>query len=170
MTTEHRRRRPLDRGIDRVDSADRVDTIDLTKESSVMTASTHTPHSTPSDASLGELVASISQQTSRLVRDEMKLAQAEMAAKGKKAGLGAGLFGGAGLLSLFGLACLISAAALGLTYVVPGWAAALIVGALLFAVAGVAAMIGKREVSEATPPVPEEAVAGVKQDLQVLKH
>lgn len=149
---------------------DSVDTIDLTKESSVMTASTHTPHSAPADASLGELVAAVSQQTGRLVRDEMRLAQAEMAAKGKKAGLGAGLFGGAGLLSLFGLACLISAAALGLTYVVPGWAAALIVGALLFAVAGVAALIGKREVTEATPPVPEEAVAGVKQDLQVIKH
>jgi hypothetical protein len=164
MTTEHHRRRPPDRGIDAIDS------IDLTRESSVMTASTQTPHSAPADASLGELVASISQQTSRLVRDEMRLAQAEMAAKGKKAGIGAGLFGGAGLLSLFGLACFISAAALGLAYVLPGWAAALIVGALLFAVAGVAALMGKREVSEATPPVPEEAVAGVKQDLQVLKH
>jgi putative superfamily III holin-X len=161
MTSEPRRRRPLDRG---------VDTIDLTKEPSVMTATTHTPHSAPADASLGELVASISQQTSRLVRDEMRLAQAEMAAKGKKAGIGAGLFGGAGLLSLFGLACCISAAALALSYVLPDWAAALIVGALLFAVAGVAAMIGKREVSEAAPPVPEEAVASVKQDLQVLKH
>jgi len=161
MTSEPRRRRPLDRS---------GDTIDLTKESSVMTASTHTPHSAPADASLGELVASISQQTSRLVRDEMRLAQAEMTAKGKKAGIGAGLFGGAGLLSIFGLACLISAAALALSYVLPDWAAVLIVGALLFAVAGVAAMIGKREVSEAGPPVPEESVASVKRDLQVLKH
>jgi len=134
-----------------------------------VSAAPHT-QATPADASLGELVASISQQTSRLVRDEMRLAQAEMAEKGKKAGLGAGLFGGAGLLSLFGLACFISAAALALTLVLPGWAAALIVGGLLFAVAGVAAMMGKREVSEATPPVPEEALASVKQDLQVLKH
>lgn len=158
--SERRRRRPLDRG---------VDTRDLTKEFSAMTPTTATP-SASADASLGELVASISQQTSRLVRDEMRLAQAEMTAKGKRAGIGAGLFGGAGLLSLFGLACFISAAALALTLVLPGWAAALIVGGLLFAVAGLAAVFGKREVSAATPPVPEEAVAGVKQDLQVLKH
>jgi hypothetical protein len=160
MSSDPRRRRPLDRGID---------TIDLTKEPSAVTASTHT-NNAPSDASLGELVSSLSEQTSRLVRDEMRLAQAEMAAKGKKAGIGAGLFGGAGLLSIFGLACFVSAIALALTLVLPGWAAALITGALLFAIAGVAAMIGKREVSEATPPVPEEAVASVKQDLQVLKH
>ena len=160
MTAEHRRRRPLDRGLD---------TLDLTKESAAMTADTHM-NSTPTDASLGELVSAVSAQTSRLVRDEMRLAQAEMTVKGKKAGLGAGLFGGAGLMSIFGLACFISAAALALSLVLPAWAAALIVGVLLFAVAGVAAMIGKREVSEATPPVPEEAVASVKQDLQVLKH
>lgn len=160
MTTEPRGRRPLDRS---------TDTIDLTRESSAVTAQTRM-QGAPSEASVGELVASISQQTSQLVRDEMRLAQVEMAAKGKKAGIGAGLFGGAGLFSLFGLACFISAAALALTLVLPGWAAALIVGGLLFAVAGVAAMIGKREVHEATPPVPEEAVAGVKQDLQVLKH
>jgi hypothetical protein len=154
------RLRPLERG---------GDTVELTKETLPVTANTQA-HSAPADASLGELVASISQHTTRLVRDEMRLAQAEMAEKGKKAGIGAGLFGGAGLLSLFGLACFISAVALALSLVLPGWAAALIVGALLFAVAGIAAIIGKREVSEATPPVPEEAVAGVKQDLQVLKH
>lgn len=150
---------------------DTTDAIDLTMEVSAVPASPHAHTATaPSDASLGELVASLSQQTSRLVRDELRLAQAEMAAKGKKAGIGAGLFGGAGLLSLFGLACFISAAALALTLALPGWAATLIVGGLLFVVAGVAAGMGKREVSEATPPVPEEAVAGVKQDLQVLKH
>jgi len=164
MTAEHRRRRPLDRGVDTL-----VLTTDPTKEPSAVTADTQM-HSTTSDASLGELVSAISEQTSRLVRDEMRLAQAEMTVKGKKAGLGAGLFGGAGLMSIFGLACFISAAALALSLVLPAWAAALIVGGLLFAVAGVAAMIGKREVSEATPPVPEEAVASVKQDLQVLKH
>ena len=160
MTAEQGRRRPLHSG---------VDTLDPTKEPFTVTADTHM-HSTTSDASLGELVSAISEQTSRLVRDEMRLAQAEMTVKGKKAGLGAGLFGGAGLMSIFGLACFISAAALALTLVLPAWAAALIVGGLLFAVAAVAAMIGKREVSEATPPVPEEAVASVKQDLQVLKH
>jgi hypothetical protein len=164
MTTDHRRRRPLDRGADTLDL-----TVDPTREPATVTADTHIPSAT-SDASLGELVSAISEQTSRLVRDEMRLAQAEMTVKGKKAGIGAGLFGGAGLMSIFGLACFISAAALALSLVLPAWAAALIVGGLLFAVAAVAAMIGKREVREATPPVPEEAVASVKRDLQVLKH
>src|SRR5690349_16091768 len=108
MTAEPRRRRPLDRG---------VDTLDQTKESPVVTTTTRMQ--SPSDASLGELVSSISEQTSRLVRDEMRLAQAEMTAKGKKAGIGAGLFGGAGLMSIFGLACFISAAALALSLVLP---------------------------------------------------
>jgi putative superfamily III holin-X len=121
------------------------------------------------EASLGELVARMSEQTSRLIRDEMRLAQAEMTAKGKAAGLGAGLFGGAGLFALYGLACLVTAAILALAGPVPDWLAAVIVGVALFVVAGVAALIGKREVTAATPPVPEEAVRGVKQDVQTLK-
>jgi membrane protein len=121
------------------------------------------------DASLGELVSRVSEQTSRLIRDELRLAQLEMAEKGKKAGIGAGLFGGAGLFALYGLACLVAAAVLGLAGPVPDWLAAIIVGVALFAVAGVAALIGKRQVSAATPPVPEEAVGGVKQDIQTLK-
>lgn len=123
----------------------------------------------PHDASLGELVARMSEQTSRLIRDEMRLAQAEMTAKGKAAGIGAGLFGGAGLFALYGLACLVTAAILGLAGPVPDWLAAVIVGIALFVVAGIAALIGKREVSAATPPVPEQAVQGVKQDVQTLK-
>jgi uncharacterized membrane protein YqjE len=121
------------------------------------------------DASLGELVSRMSEQTSRLIRDELRLAQLELTAKGKKAGLGAGMFGGAGLFALFGLACLVTAAILALAGPVPDWAAAIIVGVALFAVAGIAALVGKREVSAATPPVPEEAVTGVKQDVQTLK-
>jgi Putative Actinobacterial Holin-X, holin superfamily III len=122
-----------------------------------------------SDPSLGELVARMSEQTSRLVRDELWLAQAEMAAKGKKAGIGVGLFGGAGLISVYGLGCLVAAAVLALAGPVADWLAALIVGIALFAVAGVAALVGKKEVSAATPPVPSEAVDGVKQDVQTLK-
>ncbi|MGI8880613.1 MAG: phage holin family protein, partial [Jatrophihabitans sp.] len=125
----------------------------------------------PSDRepSLGELVSQLSEQTSRLVRDELRLAQAEMTAKGKKAGIGAALFGGAGLMALYGVACLVAAAILALAGPVPDWAAALIVGGVLLAVGGVAALIGKRDVSQATPPVPAEAVAGLKQDLHTLK-
>jgi hypothetical protein len=131
-----------------------------------MTDPTSTPRD-PHEASLGELVARMSEQTSRLIRDEMRLAQAEMTAKGKAAGIGAGLFGGAGLFALYGLACLVAAAILALAGPVPDWLAAVIIGIALFA--GVAAVVGKREVSAATPPVPEEAVEGVKQDVQILK-
>jgi uncharacterized membrane protein YqjE len=122
-----------------------------------------------SDPSLGELVARVSEQTSRLVRDELRLAQLELAEKGKKAGIGAGLFGGAGIFALYGLACLVAAAVLGLAGPVPDWLAAIIIGAALFAVAGIATLVGKREVTEATPPVPQEAVSGLKQDVQTLK-
>jgi uncharacterized membrane protein YqjE len=128
-----------------------------------------TDPSAPQDASLGELVSRMSEQTSRLIRDEFRLAQIEMAAKGKRAGIGAGLFGTAGLFAVFGLACLITAAILGLAGPVPDWLAAIIVGVVLFGAAGTAALVGKREVSEAAPPLPEQAVSGLKQDVQTLK-
>ena len=115
------------------------------------------------------MISLVSEQTSRLVRDELRLARAEMTEKGKKAGLGAGLFGGAGLLALYGLGCVIAAAILALAGPVPDWVAALIVGVALFLVAGVAGLIGKREVSAATPPMPTEAVDGLKHDMQALK-
>lgn len=120
--------------------------------------------------SAGELAAHISEQVSRLVRDELKLAKVELTEKGKKAGIGAGMFGGAGLIALYGLAALIAAAILGLAGPVPDWAAALIIGAVLLLVAGVAAVVGRREVAQATPPVPEEAVAGIKEDIQTVKE
>jgi hypothetical protein len=128
-----------------------------------------TDPSAPQDASLGELVSRMSEQTSRLIRDEFRLAQIEMAAKGKRAGIGAGLFGTAGLFAVFGFACLITAAILGLAGPVPDWLAAIIVGVVLFGAAGTAALVGKREVSEAAPPLPEQAVSGLKQDVQTLK-
>jgi uncharacterized membrane protein YqjE len=118
---------------------------------------------------MGELVAKVSEQTSRLLRDELRLAQLEMTEKGKRVGFGAGLFGGAGLLAVFGLGCLVTTAILALAGPLAGWLAALIVGLVLFAIAGIAALIGKREVGQATPPVPTEAVDGVKQDVQTLK-
>lgn len=121
-----------------------------------------------SDQSTGDLVSQLTEQTSRLIRDELRLAQLELTAKGKRAGAGAGLFGGAGLFALYGLGCVIAAAILGLAGPVPDWLAALIVGVVLFAIAGVAALIGKREVSAAAPPIPQEAVAGLKADAQTL--
>jgi uncharacterized membrane protein YqjE len=125
--------------------------------------------SAPSDRTTGELVSALSEQTTRLIRDELRLAQLEMTEKGKKAGLGVGLFGGAGVIALYGLGCLVAAAVLGLAVAMSPWLAAIIVAVVLFAVAGVAAMVGKREVAQATPPVPTEAVDGLKQDVQTLK-
>lgn len=128
------------------------------------------PASAPlTDASLGELITRVSDQTSRLIRDELRLAQAELTEKGKRAGLGAGLFGGAGIFAVYGLGCLIAAAILGLAGPVEDWLAAVIVGVVLLAAAGVAALIGKKNVAQATPPMPTEAVAGIKQDIDTLK-
>lgn len=122
------------------------------------------------DASLAELVTQLSQQTSQLVRDELRLAQAELTAKGKKAGIGVGLFGGAGFLGAYGFGALVTAAVAGLAVPLDLWVAALIVGLVLFALAGVAALIGKKEVTAAVPPVPEEAIASIKLDLDAVKR
>jgi uncharacterized membrane protein YqjE len=123
----------------------------------------------PDQASLGELVTQMTEQTSRLIRDELRLAQAEMAEKGKRAGIGVGLFGGAGIFAVYGLGALVAAAILGLAHPVQGWLAALIVAAALFVIAGIGALVGKREITQSTPPIPEEAVHGLKQDVDALK-
>lgn len=132
-------------------------------------ASAHSAPPSSVDPSLGDLVSQVSEQTSRLVRDELRLAQLEMTQKGKKAGLGAGLFGGAGLFAVYGLGCVVAALVLALAGPLSPWLAALIVGVILFAVAGAAALAGKKEVTQATPPMPTEAVDGVKQDVHTLK-
>ncbi len=134
-----------------------------------MTEHVSTSPSTRGEESIGQLVAQLSDQISALTRNELRLAQLEMTAKGKKAGIGAGMFGGAGLFAFFGLAALITTAILALAGPLSAWLAALIVAAALFAVAGIAALAGRREVSQATPPVPEEAVAGAKRDMQTLR-
>jgi hypothetical protein len=122
------------------------------------------------DASIGELVARLSEETSALIRDELRVARLEMTHKAKYAGLGAGLVGGAGVAAGFGFACLVAAAVLGLATTLSAWLSALLVGAALLAVAAAFALMGKREISEALPPVPEEAVAGIKRDLKAVKR
>jgi MFS family permease len=130
------------------------------------------PNQTPSadSASTGELVSRLSTQMSTLIRDEMRLAQAEVKEKGKKAGIGVGLFGGAGLIALFGVGALVAAAILGLATAVAAWLAAIIVGVVLLLIAGVLALTGKKEVSAATPPLPQEAIAGLKADVGTVKE
>ena len=122
-----------------------------------------------SDPTLGALVHDVTQQMSTLVRDEIRLAQAEMTEKGKRAGIGVGLFGGAGLVALYGVAALLATVVLALALVMPAWLAALIVTVVLFAVAGVLAVQGRSNVSKATPAKPEEAIAGLKEDVATVK-
>lgn len=123
----------------------------------------------PGEPSVGELVTQLSEQTSKLVRSELQLAQAEMQAKAKHAGVGAGLFGGAGLVALFGVGALIATVILALALVLPAWSAALIVTVVLFVIAGVAAAVGKNHVSRATPPAPERTIGSVKRDIATVK-
>jgi membrane protein len=121
------------------------------------------------DASVAELVKQLSEQTSRLARQEVELAKAELQVKGKRAGIGAGMFGGAGIFGFYAVGALVAAAILGLSTAVAAWLAALIVTAVLGALAGVLALQGKTKVQQATPPVPEQATESVKEDVQWAK-
>jgi hypothetical protein len=120
--------------------------------------------------STAELVQQASEQLSRLVRDEITLAKAELAEKGKRAGIGAGLFGGAGALAMYGLGAAIATGIIALDLVLPLWLAALIVTVVLFAVAGVLALLGMKQISRAVPPEPLAAIESVKADVDEVKH
>ena len=121
------------------------------------------------DKPLGELVQDLSRQTSTLIRQEMRLAQAELAEKGRHAGKGAGIFGGAGVVALYGVGALIAAAVLGLATVLEPWIAAAAIGAGLLLIAGVLALTGKKELDEAGPPKPEQAIESVQLDIDTMK-
>jgi uncharacterized membrane protein YqjE len=118
----------------------------------------------------GELVKDLSAQVSTLVRQELELAKVELTAKGKQAGIGAGMFGGAGLFALYGVGALVACAILALATAVDGWLAALIVAVVLFAAAGVLALLGKGRAQRAVPPVPEQTVETVKEDVRYTKE
>ena len=133
------------------------------------TTETDQPSGT-SERSTGELVKLMSEQVSTLVRDELKLAQLDMTRKGKQAGIGVGMFGGSGVIALYGVGCLIACAILGISRVLAPWLSALIVGVALLAVASIAALAGKSRLQRATPPVPQEAVHSVKTDVEEIKE
>ncbi len=124
----------------------------------------------PANASTGELIGQLTEQVSRLVRDEARLARDEVTRKAKRLGVGAGLFGGAAVMAFLGLAVLIGAAVLALAEVLPGWLAALIVAVVLFAVAGVLALVGRKHVAQASPPLPTQAIAGLQADVAAIKQ
>ena len=128
-----------------------------------------TPPPDPKDATTGELIGSLTEQITTLVRDEVRLAQAEVTQKAKRFGVGAGLFGGAGVVALLGVNALVTAVILALANVLPGWLAAIIVAVVLFLVAGVLALLGKRDVQKAAPPLPTETIASVQADVATVK-
>src|SRR4051794_40302970 len=122
-----------------------------------------------SDESIAELMKRLSEQTSELVRKEIELGKAELQDKGKKAGVGAGMFGGAGVFGFYAFGALTACAILALATAVDGWLAALIVAVVYGAVAGVLALTGKNKVQEASPPVPSRAIDSTKADLETAK-
>lgn len=121
------------------------------------------------DASFGDLTRRLSDQTKLLVQQEVELAKAELSEKGKRAGIGAGMFGGAGLFGLFAFATLTACLILALSEAVAPWLAALIVTVVYGAIAGVLALSGKKQVQEATPPMPE-TVETVRDDVAQTKQ
>lgn len=123
-----------------------------------------------SDRPVGDLVQQVSRQTADLVRQEMRLAQVEMQEKGKRVGIGAGMFGGAGLVALYGVGALIAAVILLLGTAIEPWLSALIVAVVLLAIAGVVALLGRKQVDRATPPKPERAIESVQRDVEHVKE
>ncbi|MCW2582001.1 MAG: uncharacterized protein JWQ53_791 [Klenkia sp.] len=124
----------------------------------------------PAKASTGQLVGELPELVTRLVRDEVRLAQAEVKGKAKRLGLGVGLFGGAGLLALLGLNALITAGILGLANVIPGWLAGIAVAVVLFVIAAVLALVGKKDVAQAAPPLPTDTIESLKTDVATVKE
>lgn len=123
------------------------------------------------DRSVSELVKALSEQTTALARKEVELAKVELAQKGKKAGIGAGMFGGAGVLGFYAFGALTAGLILLLgTTAIVSWLAALIVAAVYGAIAGILALSGKKKVEEATPAAPERAIENVKEDVQSTKQ
>ncbi|MCX4741343.1 phage holin family protein [Streptomyces antibioticus] len=130
------------------------------------------PHRTQAGAQepVGELVQRATQQLSQLVRDEMRLAQAEMTVKGKRFGRGGGLFGGAGLMAVVTLQALVATAIAALSLVLDVWAAALIVTGVLACVTAVMAVLGRKEFAKASPPKPEQTMNSVRADVAEIKE
>jgi uncharacterized membrane protein YqjE len=126
-------------------------------------------HGDSRDRPIAELMRDLSEQTTTLVRKELELAKAELAEKGKKAGVGAGMFGGAGLLGVFAFGALTACVVLALATAIAAWLAALIVAVVYGGVAAVLALRGRTQVRRATPPIPQQAVDSTKEDVEWVK-
>jgi uncharacterized membrane protein YqjE len=130
----------------------------------------HGSGSALSDRSVPELLRQLSDQTATLVRQELDLAKVELTEKGKQAGIGAGMFGAAGVVGLYALGALTAAVILALSLAMTGWLAALIVAVVYGAVAGVLALTGKTRVQRGVPPTPEQTVETEKEDVTVARE
>jgi Putative Actinobacterial Holin-X, holin superfamily III len=124
----------------------------------------------PDEQSISELLKRLSEQTQSLASKEIELAKAEVAAKGKRLGIGAGAFGAAGLIGAFAFAALTATLILLLATAMEAWLAALIVTVVYTAIAGVLALTGRKQVEAGSPPVPEEAIDSTRQDLETAKQ
>jgi hypothetical protein len=122
------------------------------------------------DQPIAELLNRLSAQTTMLVHQELELAKAELRAKGMHAGLGAGMFGGASALGFYTTGALTASVILALATVLDAWLAALIVAVVYALIAGVLVLLGRRQVQQATPPVPEAAVDSTKEDVAWIKN
>jgi uncharacterized membrane protein YqjE len=121
------------------------------------------------EESMGELFKELSDDLSTLMRQELALAQAEMTEKGKQAGIGIGMLGGAGLLGFVALLAFTTTVIALLSTTMRVWIAALIVTVLYALIAGGLALVGKNQVAEAVPPVPEQTTETLKEDAQWAK-
>jgi Putative Actinobacterial Holin-X, holin superfamily III len=119
---------------------------------------------------LPELFRQLTQETTTLLRQEVELAKAELAEKGRQAGKGAGLFGGAGVVGLGAVGALTACFILALDTVMPAWLAALIVAVVYGAVAAILALRGRSKLQQAAPPVPEQTVETLKEDVRWAKN
>jgi len=140
------------------------------KEDTMADVLNGSPARPATDQSTSELVQKASEQISRLVKDEIALAKAELAEKGKHAGIGVGLFGGGGVLALYGVGALFATLIIVLDVFLELWLAALIVTVVLFAAAAVLGLLGKKQVTRAVPPEPSAAIASAKADVDEVKH
>jgi uncharacterized membrane protein YqjE len=121
------------------------------------------------DRPLGDLLKQLSQETTQLVHQELELAKAELAQKGKQAGMGAGMFGGAGAIGLAALGALTACFILALDIIMPAWLAALLVAVVYGVIAFVLVKQGQARIKRATPPVPTQTVETVKEDVEWAK-
>lgn len=131
-------------------------------------ASDPRPGAAEDPRSLGQLVGDLSEQAARLVRAEIDLAKAEVTGKAKQLGLGAGLLVGAGVLGLYTLTAFLATAIIGLATVVPAWLAALIVSVVLLLVTAALALVGVKRLQKGSPPVPERAIANLREDVDAV--